>query len=64
MGKFYKDSLKGLLTRRLLITVLAMIALLSTATGFIFVFYLKYRFIEKTTVWFSGLGNINGSFKL
>ena len=40
MGKYYKDSLKGLLTRRLLILVLLMIGFMSLAAVLISYYFL------------------------
>lgn len=63
MGKYYKNSLKGLLTRTLVITVLVMICFISIATVFIFIYYLDI-FKNQTSLWVLGMGNINSKYKL
>lgn len=63
MGKYYRDSLKGKLTRRLLIFVLLVIAIMGVGALFIFVYYLEL-FKNQTSLWCMNLGNINSKFKL
>jgi hypothetical protein len=63
MGKYYKDSLKGKLTRSLLIFVLLVIALMGVGALFIFIYYLEL-FNKQTELWCLNLGNINSQYKL
>jgi capsular polysaccharide biosynthesis protein len=58
MGKYYKNSLKGQLTRRLLVLVLVAMALLSFAAAFIFFYYIQI-YDAQTGLWLRNLGNIN-----
>ena len=57
MGKYYKDSLKGLLTRRLLILVLVMIVFMSLAAVLISYFFLDIYKLQATR-WCLNLGNL------
>jgi len=63
MGKYYKDSLKGLLTRRLLVLVLLMIGFMSLAAMFISFYFLDV-YKQQTTLWSLNLGNINSQNRL
>ena len=55
--------MKGKLTRRLLIFVLLVIAIMGVGALFIFIYYLKL-FQNQTALWCLNLGNINSKFKL
>ena len=63
MGKYYKDSLKGLLTRRLLVLVLLMIGFMSLAAVLISYYFLDV-YKQQTTLWCLNLGNINSQNRL